>query len=685
MHDIRWYQINLNKKKTGVKQDVRPPRQGRTTPTYPAFWSRSNGPFPASPLPSPVTLYQQNLREQQQRSRRNRAIAVILLFLTLLGSGGALVMQFGQTSYQRVYANAQSGQQHLQSAKDALLMQDFSTAITEFSLARTEFTDAQTTLEPFAKVPISQTVTTAYALVKSGALLSSAGEKACAGIVPAYELLTATSGEHGLSLTTGTFLKELMVTLSASEPSLREAYTDAQEAQALLQNIDGSVLDSALQERLDKVKTALPSVVDLLDISYHASEFMPQLLGNGASQRYMVLFLNNNELRPTGGFLSSFFNIIVEKAAIKDMYAKNVYDIEGQLKEYVEPPEPLKNQWPNINWGMRDCLWDPDFQVAVPMCEWFYQRAVGETVDGFIAINPEVIKNVLRLLGEQSVWSNGQTIQVNADNFVSVIDDQERRAKEGTDPRKFLIDLSDIVIKKLMEIKKEQWPMLASILRQALEERQMLLHFSNQQANDFILSKHWGGALEDTNRDYLAVFDSNINGSKSSQLISVEYNLDVTVSSDGSMRHKLSLVYQHNGTNVLPSAPTRNYTRIYVPLGSKLLSAQGTKEGVTQVTQSGDRTVFADYVTINPGETLNIAYTYETPLKLLDSNLSTYGLYIQKQSGTVGHNVRFSLNLPPTIKAVSTEKKIEVTSENSVWFFETLKKDISFEVLLKKL
>ncbi len=682
MDNIHWYQRNINRRKPGVRNDVRPPILHNKTQTYPLYSSPMHT-FPHQV--EPLLAYQQAQRHNQQRKRRNNLVAAVVMALTLLGSGGVVFLQLSKTTLERVYAGAETGQNHLIQAKDALLAQDFTTAIAEFSQAKGEFADAASVVDPFAKIPLSSKIQSAYALLRAGEYLAVAGEKACGGIVPLYELLTSTNGQYGLDLTTGKFLKEAMVTFSAVQPELRDAYTRAKEAERLVGEVDITILDGAMQDRLAKLKLALPPVVELLELTYSASQFMPQLLGKDTEQRYMILFQNNNELRSTGGFLGGFSTVVIADAALKEMYAKNVYDIEGQLKEYVEPPEPLKNQWPHINWGMRDCLWDPDFQTSIPLCHWFYQRATSETVDGFFGITPNLVKNILQVLGPLDIWANGQTITVTAENFVETIDDQERKVPEGADPRKFLIDLSDVVFKRLLEVKKEQWPTLASMFRISLEQKDLLLYFSNPQANQYILEKNWGGALTQEKGDYLAIFDANINGSKSSQLIDVEYNLAITVASDGSMQHKLTMVYQHNGTAVLPSAPTRNFTRVYVPQGSTLISSLGTKEGVTQVAEAHDRTVFSDYINIKPGEMVNITYIYETPLTVGEEDLTSYVLNIQKQPGTSGHNLRFSLNLPPTLKAVSTEKKINVTSDNSVWFFEKLEKDMQFDILVKRL
>jgi len=288
-------------------------------------------------------------------------------------------------------------------------------------------------------------------------------------------------------------------------------------------------------------------------------------------------------------------------------------------------------------------------------------------------------------MGPLTITYGNQNITVTADNFVQVNEEQERNTPQGTDPRQFLINLSSTLFENLLSISKANWPNLVGAIKKGIDEKHLLFYFNNPKAQAFVESRNWAGKIIKNNEDadFLMINDANINGSKSCQLIKQEVNLAVTIDSKGNLQNKLTLVYQHTGTNVWPSSRINYYTRVYVPKGSQLISATGNKTTLTEISDAHDKTVFSDYLTINPGETVSLVYVYDLPF-ILENTLNSYQLYIQKQPGTVEPSLRFSMQLPPEYSPVSSPRKIEVTSDNVVWFLEKLNIDQSFEVLLKK-
>jgi len=126
-----------------------------------------------------------------------------------------------------------------------------------------------------------------------------------------------------------------------------------------------------------------------------------------------------------------------------------------------------------------------------------------------------------------------------------------------------------------------------------------------------------------------------------------------------------------------------NYLRVYVPLGSRLLSAQGqTLEGYsapadyqklnfkidpdvaaeeqsmsidsgsgTQIFNESGKTVFGNWVYVSPGETVEVTYKYLLPGKLdLNSENFSWSLLAQKQSGSTGSQFESTLQLPREYK-----------------------------------
>src|SRR5258708_20983577 len=93
-------------------------------------------------------------------------------------------------------------------------------------------------------------------------------------------------------------------------------------------------------------------------------ENLPSLLGVTKPQTYLVLFQNNMELRPTGGFIGSFGLFTFVKGRLIDDSIFFVYSTYGQLKGHVEPPSSIKNYFGEANCVLRDSYWGPGFSTS---------------------------------------------------------------------------------------------------------------------------------------------------------------------------------------------------------------------------------------------------------------------------------------------------------------------------------
>ena len=172
--------------------------------------------------------------------------------------------------------------------------------------------------------------------------------------------------------------------------------------------------------------------------------------------------------------------------------------------------------------------------------------------------------------------------------------------------------------------------------------------------------------------------------------------------------------------------------RIYVPLGSEFIFAEGfipplarqfekpneeweddpdilsnegraitdTKSG-TKIYSESNKTVFANWSQVEPGETIVIKIKYRLPFKLeisrednfktvLDNffnpnikNLIPYALYAQKQPGSIGSELKSSLKLPNNYKIIWQYGDNFETSQYSWTLKNTLDTDKYWAVMIE--
>jgi hypothetical protein len=156
--------------------------------------------------------------------------------------------------------------------------------------------------------------------------------------------------------------------------------------------------------------------------------------------------------------------------------------------------------------------------------------------------------------------------------------------------------------------------------------------------------------------DYLHINEANMGGAKSNMFVGENVTKDTTINSDGTITTKLTIDYKNpyagsdcglESGGLCLNAPLRDWIRIYVPSGSKLVDSKGTqspkdsKAQVMTTSESLGKTVFEGFIIVNPLGTAKLEVTYTSPVKSTDGK---YHLLIQKQSGTDNQGYLLKVN-----------------------------------------
>ncbi|EKD53117.1 MAG: hypothetical protein ACD_61C00148G0001, partial [uncultured bacterium] len=161
--------------------------------------------------------------------------------------------------------------------------------------------------------------------------------------------------------------------------------------------------------------------------------------------------------------------------------------------------------------------------------------------------------------------------------------------------------------------------------------------------------------------DYLHINDANFGGAKSDMYITREVEQDIEKTDTG-VTKTVSISYNNprKGSNCNLEAGQlclngvyRDYIRLFVPKGSKLISVVGS-EVKEQVSEDLDKTVFEAFFTMRPESSSKIVFKYELPA--LD--LSTYRMLIQKQPGTPSIKHTIILNGNQLVVDVDQDREV---------------------------
>ncbi len=450
---------------------------------------------------------------------------------------------------------------------------------------------------------------------------------------------------------------------------------------------DVSLLSLKLPEKLSpglppRLKSLYPQSQAMVNQSRHYLAIskllvpaLPQILGGvGESKKYLVLFQNNMELRPTGGFIGSFAILDFANAQLLDFKVFDVYQADGQLKGHVKPPDPIKRYLDEANWYLRDSNWDPNFPVTAKRAEWFAQKTLKQNFDGVIAIDLNYVQSLLKRLGPIELPDYHETIT--ADNL---FERAEYHSEVGSFPgsmqkKNFLANLANQLFIRLKQSNSVHD--LAGLLNAtftSLNSRDIQIYLNDSNLNSIFDLLNWSGRLKSPQcplnqtsnclQDYLYLVDANLGVNKANYFIRRSLNLDITISKQKQVSHQLMVTYTNTATNnEWPAGPYKNYQRLYLPydvvLDSVFLNQTQLSQDDLDVTKQAGKTVVGYLVQVPINQTLVVRVNYHLN-QTLSSSSPVYSLYWQRQSGTgldpLGINLHYPLYLQPKIISPQAE------------------------------
>jgi len=208
---------------------------------------------------------------------------------------------------------------------------------------------------------------------------------------------------------------------------------------------------------------------------------------------------------------------------------------------------------------------------------------------------------------------------------------------------------------------KRLWPQLLNTALTSIKEKHLLFYFYDEKTQKVAEDFNAAGRITPYAYDYLHINDANLGGAKTDMFLTKEVEQEIE-NVNGVVTKTVSISYNnpYKGSNcnleagqLCLNGTYRDYIRLYVPKGSKLVSVVGS-EVKEQVTEDLDKTVFEAFFTMRPQSQSKIVFKYELP----QLDLSTYKLFIQKQSGTPAIKHTIIYNGSETVVNLDQDKEV---------------------------
>lgn len=376
--------------------------------------------------------------------------------------------------------------------------------------------------------------------------------------------------------------------------------------------------------------------VVLVDKIVELSPEMPKLLGVNKPARYLVIFANNLEIRPGGGFVGSYAILTLENGELSGFDVRDSYGLPGSFNPSLGPPAPIVMQKYLGIQGLpfRDSNWSPHYPTSAEALKAAYIREGGEygnQIQGVITVTTEVLKEMMTITGSVKVGD----IVFTSDNVIQELQKQVEitfwdQDISWFDRKDIMGDLAWSLRERLEDFTLNQDLQMLGKLSKLGAKKHIVLNFENQKVQKLVSDFNWAGSIPKYNSDTLMIVDANLGGFKTEALMRKFYSYSVT-EDNGKLLANLSIRYTHTGRQSTPLINNyRTYVKVYVPKGARLVSASGNTSPV-ETNIEIERIVFSNFLIVPISEQKTLSFTYELPKYISQNN---YSLQVLKQMGT---------------------------------------------------
>jgi len=485
----------------------------------------------------------------------------------------------------------------------------------------------------------------------------------------------------------------LLIAAESQQSTIQRAQKTLSDVAHVRTQVNATQVSADTQALLDQVDRLVPMWQTAINVLANART----ILGAERPRTYLLLAQNSDELRATGGFISGVGLVQIEQGKISVLDFQDSFAIDDFSQRHPAPPEPLRRYMFAGQWVLRDANWSPDFPTAARQLQAIYKIDRRREVDGVIAINQQILPDLLAAMGTVTVETYNE--RVDATNVIAKIHEYWALPQSPGQPsdwwshrKDFLGKLMQAILQRMTLGNLDQ-SKLGRVVLNAIQTKNLLLYVNDVES----LSQPGlplGGAVDPSSGDWLMVVDSNVGFNKVDGSVSRQVAYNLTIESTNSLRASVTITYTNLSPRVesycvhLPNYQFTyvdlqqgcywNYLRVLVPAGSELLQSMG----VADVTvEPGDKayTVFAGYFVLPHAETHVVRFNYRLPPSV--QAMPHYRLTLQRQPGAPIMPLQVQIHAPAGLQLI-TYPRADRVLENTAQFELIWRGDEQIQVTL---
>jgi len=281
-----------------------------------------------------------------------------------------------------------------------------------------------------------------------------------------------------------------------------------------------------LQNKLDYFKIELNKASYFINIINNNFDTFLDILWHNKRKKYLIVFQNNDEIRPQWGFMWSMWIVEIFRWEIKKFEKRDVYDYEFKIKKEhfskESAPEWLNKMTPFL-W-LRDSNYYINHKDSANKIKFFIEKS-GYNIDWIIYINQNSLFSILDLVWEYE--SKVLNTKVNSSNFSIIMSSlvESKKSQNWTTwtPKQILFDF----MKEFKEILKEKNISKAEILKSIFKDiknREIAFYNFNKKERELLKELSLFNPINyNESLDFSYPVFTSISGNKSDRYIKIDY------------------------------------------------------------------------------------------------------------------------------------------------------------------
>ena len=429
-----------------------------------------------------------------------------------------------------------------------------------------------------------------------------------------------------------------------------------------------NILPTSFRQQLKHERESISLLTSMLEIA-------PSLLGYEGKKQYAILFQDNMELRPGGGYIHAIGHVTLERGEMKDISVQPVNDFDSRLKGHIDPPFPIRRYGGAAHWYLRDSNLSLSSTVNATSAAQFLQLETGAPVDGIISVDLSFLRQLLGVIG--SVQVAPETVVSKESLFQEIAQSGEKGKGDG-----MLISVEEQLLK---QVGQRQFPFRAflAVLTKGIEEKH-LVAMAFDSATQPVIARSGFVSTPETiqTADVIGISESNLGSNKANYYLKRSIAQRVVLRSDRTASSSVKLVYTNTSRDETFGGDYKSYVRLLLPRSTRLtgIEINGVKQAIfPAVTDKAvygkstftepkgievaeepafGKTLFGFLLTVKRGEERTVVIRY-SPGPVLNTEHLSYDLTYFKQPGIEQDDYSIEVVYPESLRPTELPQQAE--------------------------